>query len=229
MQLKKEKMEIYKSVTACVVLINKEGFVLGVSRKTDHSDFGLPGGKMEDIDNHDPIATAIRETKEETGIDVKNLQLVFATHKSGNMGYTYLAEYEGEINHNEPHVVKWIPFQLLINGKFGKYNKQVADSLADMDIIFQTDIDEEAMAKEVAAYFLVKFDGHVVFSHFYKDTRHSGGVVYDIHIKYPKESDNYDYELEEAFDVDDETDREIEAIGKKYGVYLGLSIDYSSK
>lgn len=222
-------MGIYKSVTACVVLINKEGFVLGVSRKTDHSDFGLPGGKMEDIDNNDPIQTAIRETKEETGIDVSNLQLVFATHKSGNMGYTYLAEYEGEINHDEPHVVKWIPFQLLINGKFGKYNKQVADSLADMDINFQTDIDEEAMAREVAAYFLVKYDGVILFSHFYKDTRHSGGVVYDIHIKYPDDSKYDDFELEESFDVDEQTDREIEAIGKRHGVYLGLSLDYSSK
>jgi len=98
-------------ITAQVVLINKEGLVLGVSRKTNHNDFGLPGGKMDPEDNENPINTAIRETLEETGLRISNLKLVFAIHKSGNMGYTYMADYEGEINHNEPHVVKWVPFE----------------------------------------------------------------------------------------------------------------------
>ncbi len=216
-------------ITAQVVLLNKEGLVLGVSRKNDHSDFGLAGGKMEDIDNNDPMATAIRECKEETGLDVSNLRLIFAIHKSGNMGYTYLADYEGEINHNEPHLVKWVPFQLLINGSFGRYNKMVSESLTSMGIKYQISIDEEAMAKEVEAYFLVKFDGEVLFSHLYQDVRHSGSVIYDIHIKYPDDSDYDDYELEDSFDVDDETDKEILAIGEKYGVYLSLSTDYASK
>ncbi len=204
-------------ITAQVVLLNKEGLVLGVSRKNDHSDFGLAGGKMEDIDNNDPMATAIRECKEETGLDVSNLRLVFAIHKSGNMGYTYLADYEGEINHNEPHLVKWVPFQLLINGSFGRYNKMVSESLTSMGIKYQIDIDEEAMAKEVEAYLLVKFDGEILFSHLYKDVRHSGTVVYELHIKYPE------------VDIDDETDKELLAIGEKYGVELTISTDCYSK
>ncbi len=216
-------------ITAQVVLLNKEGLVLGVSRKNDHTDFGLAGGKMEDIDNNDPMATAIRECKEETGLKVSNLRLVFAIHKSGNMGYTYLADYEGEINHNEPHLVKWVPFQLLINGSFGRYNQMVSESLTDMNIFYKKDIDEEAMEREVAAYFLVKFDGEILFSHFYKDRRHSGAVLYDIHVKYPDDSGHDDYELEDGFDVDNKTDKEIQAIGEKYGVYLGLSTDYASK
>lgn len=121
-------------ITAQVVLLNKKGYVLGVSRKTDHTDFGLPGGKMEDIDNENPMLTAIRETLEETGLQVSNLRLVFAIHKSGNMGYTYLADYEGEINHNEPHVVKWVPFEKLILGSFGRYNQLVSESLDSMGI-----------------------------------------------------------------------------------------------
>ena len=112
-----------KMITAQVVLINPEGLVLGVSRKDDHTSMGLAGGKMEDIDNDDPKNTAIRETKEETGLDISNLRLIFAIHKGGNMGYTYLADYSGEINHNEPHVVKWLPFQTLVRGSFGRYNQ----------------------------------------------------------------------------------------------------------
>jgi len=93
--------------SAQVILINPEGYVLGVSRKDDHNDFGLPGGKMDPEDNDDPKITAVRETKEETGLDITNLRLIFAIHKDGFMGYTYLADYSGNIEHNEPHVVKW--------------------------------------------------------------------------------------------------------------------------
>ncbi len=121
-------------ISAQVVLINDEGYVLGVSRKDNHTDFGIIGGKMEEIDLGDPLNTAIRETIEETGLIVSNLRLVFATHKDGNMGYTYIAEYKGEINHNEPHVVKWVTFSELIKGKFGEYNKMVGESLDDMGI-----------------------------------------------------------------------------------------------
>ena len=121
-------------ITAQVVLLNEEGLVLGVSRKTNHNDFGLAGGKLEDIDNNDPEAAAKRETKEETGLNIYNLKLIFAIHKNGNMGYTYLANHSGEINHNEPHVVKWVPFNVLISGSFGKYNQLVSESLDDMGI-----------------------------------------------------------------------------------------------
>lgn len=216
-------------ITAQVVILNKYGMVLGVSRKTDHNDFGLPGGKMEDIDNNDPMETAIRETKEETGLDVSNLRLIFAIHKSGNLGHTYLADYDGEINHDEPHVVKWVPFQLLINGSFGRYNQMVSESLDSMGIKYQKEIDEEAMTREVSAYIKVAFDGEIEFSHFYKDYRHSGFVSYDIHISYPEGSEEDNWELEDGFDVSDKVDSDLNAIGLKYGVVLGMSIDYSSK
>ena len=124
-------------VTAQVVLINKEGLVLGVSRKDNHKDFGLPGGKMDNWDLDEPKTTASRECFEETGLETDDLQLVLAIHKDGNMSYTYLAKYSGEINFDEPHVVKWVPFNTLIKGSFGKYNKMVAESLDDMKIEFK--------------------------------------------------------------------------------------------
>ena len=49
-------------ITAHTVIINEQGLVLAVSRKDDHTNFGLPGGKMEIEDQSNPIATAFRET-----------------------------------------------------------------------------------------------------------------------------------------------------------------------
>lgn len=121
-------------VSAHVVLINPDGLVLGVSRKHNHNDFGLPGGKQDPEDGGDPMVTAIRECKEETGLDATDLRLVFAIHKGGNMGFTYLAKYSGTIHHSEPHVVKWVEFKTLVKGSFGRYNQLVAESLDDMDV-----------------------------------------------------------------------------------------------
>lgn len=120
--------------TAQVVLINDQGQVLCVSRKDDHNNWGLPGGKSEPEDLTE-LDTAYRETFEETGLEVFGLRLVFATHKDGYMSYTYLAKYMGEINHNEPHVVKWGTWDDLIAGSFGKYNQLVYESLVDMGVI----------------------------------------------------------------------------------------------
>ena len=126
-----------QKVSAQVVLINEDGLILCVSRKDNHNDFGLPGGKADDIDGGDPIKAAIRETKEETGLDVHNLQLIFAINKYGFMNYTYLADYSGEINFNEPHVVKWAPIKLATEGTFGVYNKWVQESLENANIKLQ--------------------------------------------------------------------------------------------
>jgi ADP-ribose pyrophosphatase YjhB (NUDIX family) len=134
------------------VLVNKEGLVLCVSRKDNHLKMGLPGGKMEEKDGENPINTAIRETLEETGLSIFNLKLIFAIHKNGKMGYTYLADYEGEIKHDEPHVVKWLPYEALVIGPFGKYNSLVYESIKDFGVDVVYDYLPEEMIKELEEY-----------------------------------------------------------------------------
>lgn len=119
-----------------IVLLNENGEVLAVSRKDNHSDFGLIGGKRDPEDESN-IDAAIRETKEETGLDITNLRMIFSMHKDGFMGYTYLADYSGEIDYDkekEPHVVKWTNFKTIMDGSFGKWNTLVAESLMSMGV-----------------------------------------------------------------------------------------------
>ena len=209
-------------ITAQVVLINPQGLVLGVSRKDNHKDFGLPGGKMDPEDNNDPMATAIRECKEETGLDITNLRLVFAIHKSGNMGYTYLADYTGEINHNEPHVVKWVPFQVLINGSFGRYNEMVSESLTSMGVEYKSDIDEIALKEELNEFMKEHtFNGlNVSVKDIRKEKDFLGKAQYTLYLTGV---------VEETCDFDTRFTDGIEAIGQRYGVKVRIPSYYYSK
>lgn len=125
-----------KSVSVQVVILNPEGEVLAVSRKNDHNDFGLPGGKVEVYDKS-LVMAAVREVKEETGLDIFNVELIFAMHRNGHMGYTYIADYNGDINYNsvkEPHVVKWTNYSEVIKGSFGTWNNLVLTALKSKEL-----------------------------------------------------------------------------------------------
>lgn len=120
--------------SVAIVLLNDKNEICLVSRKDDHNNFGLIGGKVDDIDLQHPIldeteAAGVRETKEETGLDIFNLRLILVCPEGTRMAYTYLADWSGEINHSEPHVVKWGSMEDLLEGTFRKYNLLVKDSL----------------------------------------------------------------------------------------------------
>lgn len=116
---------------ACVLIINKDNpdEILGVSRKDNDKDFGLPGGKAEEGESSQDCA--IRECIEETNILVERSILIYSNKDvNGYICETFLATiYKGEIdNTKEAGVVKWVNWDILEAGSFGDYNKQVKES-----------------------------------------------------------------------------------------------------
>lgn len=118
--------------SVCVLIEDKNtNKILVVSRKTDHNDFGLPGGKIDKGET--PEEAIVREVIEETGLKLTHLEFKFVEpciDKSGmRLCAVFSANAEGVINHNEPHVVKWADPSVVLTGSFGDFNKKTFNLL----------------------------------------------------------------------------------------------------
>ena len=117
-------------IQSATVLLFNQGKILGVSRKDNPSDFGLPGGKLEKNESH--RQAAVREVKEETGLDIFGLFQVFERQDVDSYNITFVAQWKGEIETTEKGTVKWITFEELKAGKFGAYNTALEEHLINI-------------------------------------------------------------------------------------------------
>jgi 8-oxo-dGTP pyrophosphatase MutT (NUDIX family) len=114
-----------------VVLLFNQGKVLAVSRKNNPDDFGLPGGKLEPAETFEE--GAIREVKEETGLDIFGLTPIFYRMDGDFFAVCYVAQWKGEIDNTlETGVVKWVDYEEIKKGSFGHYNSEMEKSLIRM-------------------------------------------------------------------------------------------------
>ena len=118
-------------LAACALIYKDvilEGKVLGVSRKTDPNDFGLPGGKVDEGETlYDAM---VREVKEETGLTVLKAKPLFFREDTDFVAVVFLVEeYFGEISTEEAGAVKWIDFEILKKGSFGDYNTMLEQQI----------------------------------------------------------------------------------------------------
>jgi len=117
------KLAVCVLITRPSLLVSLEE-ILGVSRKNDPKAWGLIGGKVEE--NELETDAAVREAKEETGIDIFDLQSLYEGYDSGNWWtVTYTAKYKGNPRKIEEGNVDWISWNHLLNGPFKEYSKMV--------------------------------------------------------------------------------------------------------
>lgn len=98
--------------TLCFIKRNEEILVLNREYDPVKGLWNGVGGKIEPGET--PLASAIREIKEETNIDVKLNQIQFKgiikwedSSYSGGM-YVYVIELQNEVTYNTPKKVSWI-------------------------------------------------------------------------------------------------------------------------
>lgn len=108
-----------KKLIIHTLIFNNQKQVL-ITRRSETNDmlpgyWDIPGGSLED--GEEPIVGAVRETEEESGLDVKNLSLFFchsnidATKNKQFVTLVFLAEYAGgeiKLNLEEHNDFAWI-------------------------------------------------------------------------------------------------------------------------
>lgn len=123
-----------KATEAVCALVIRGDKILAVGRRHDHSQFGLPGGKLDPEDSLEEAV--LRELVEETGIEAKeeDIYSVFGAYCEGedkNIWTTtfFVANFTGEPEQGDAGPVEWVTKDVLLAGPFGDYNKKLFQAL----------------------------------------------------------------------------------------------------
>lgn len=108
-----------------VLIVNKDGLIVGVPRRDNPNDWGIPGGRRES--NEYTIECALRELKEETSIVIheNDCILLYVGRARVSICATFLIMRTTNIvpGPGDCGISKWVSWDYLESGTFGIYNK----------------------------------------------------------------------------------------------------------
>lgn len=133
------------AVVAIIWNPNKDGTLLGVSRKDNGEDFGLPGGKADPIAPgskvyEDPLTALRREIREETGLEIESARYVYWRKDYTKPGdprpmipaLCFLVDsFHGEPRQMEAGRVEWVSPSTVASTRasFHDYNRGLFDAM----------------------------------------------------------------------------------------------------
>lgn len=124
---------------AVCAVIRRGDKIVGVSRRDDHTAFGLPGGKVDD--GWSKIQALYDEVLHETNLHITSHKEIYScVDGDGYLCTTYLCEADGNLSSENENptikgigIVKEITWDELFVGPFGIYNREVYNALQNND------------------------------------------------------------------------------------------------
>lgn len=110
----------------CALILDSNNKILSVTRKNNHDDWGLPGGKLDEDETFQ--VALIREVLEETGhhVNIKDKDNYFEDIDGDFLVRTYpcdiLSKSILNLDPSETGKVSYIDSQELLKGSFKDYN-----------------------------------------------------------------------------------------------------------
>lgn len=130
---------------AGVMLIVKDGLLLGITRRTNRNIYGFPGGKFSPLppdNDQNTKDTAIRECKEETSLIIKDCVFIYERVEPGDgpdgidfhSHCYYATSWEGTPQSSEEGEVAWLTVEevTVTKAAFADYNKKTIEVFKTM-------------------------------------------------------------------------------------------------
>ena len=121
-------MQLETNAAVCAIIQDKAtGKILSVSRKNNHTDMNLPGGK---VDFGETLKEAlVRELLEETGYSIKNIsEDMYVDMDNSFIVSCFKAEIDCDKKRldisKDEGIFDWISIDKLLNGSYNNYNKK---------------------------------------------------------------------------------------------------------